>query len=875
VARLDVGRQDVARLDLDRSGVAIGTAIVGPRTDTTPPARVVPAGFRWLTGARGVRLLTLAIALAAIGVCIPLVGAGPVNGGLAVPWWVLLIGFVATEVLVVHLTFGRNSVSFSMSEIPITLSFGALAPIPAVVIRVVGSMIGLTSQRVRGVKLAFNVASAALETAAATLVYRAILGDAHPLDPRGWFAVLGAALIVDLVSGITITSAMSLVDGRFDARAAPEIAISGAVAATTNACMAVIALIVLAHDPRAGVALAVVAGIVFIAYRAWTIQARRYGHMEVLYEFTRALDEDNDAERLAPIALAQAKRLTGASHAEIVLTSSNNPTQRWVLDTDAETAVLDARHQSTGWWTDPPDDALCASVNDNDPRVRTWLDQLGHKDALIAPLRTARGSHGAILVADREDDVSTFKAADLKLLETLATHIAVELDNSALLEQLRVEAADKAYLALHDELTGLPNRRAFAAHVDAALAAADPVCVLLIDLDRFKEINDTLGHAAGDRVLAAVATRLTNALGDTGFVARFGGDEFAVLLRVDSPDGACAAARTLLSALHAPVTIDQLAVDLGASIGVAIAPLHGTEPEILVQHADVAMYVAKDRQSGVELYSFERDVNDVRRLSLVTELRRAIDTDKLHVLYQPQVDVATDTITGVEALVRWNTEQYGPIRPDEFIPLAECTGLIGPLTDHVLAIALRDCATWRANGWRGTVSVNVSARNLLDQDLPTRLIAQLERAGLPAEALRLEITETSIMRDVERNIELLHRVSDIGIDLSVDDFGTGYSSLSYLKRLPVQELKIDRSFIAAIETDDDDQAIVRATIRLGHDLGLTIVAEGVETRASLALLTAWGIDIAQGYYFGRPVDADTFARRIARPTLALVERHIS
>ena len=257
--------------------------------------------------------MTMLIAVAAAGVCIPLVGSAPVDGGIPIPWWVLLLGFIVTEVAVVHLTFGRNSVSFSMSEIPITLSFGAVAPIFAIAIRVLGSAIGLVSQRVRGVKLAFNVASAALETAAATLVYRAVLGDAHPLDPRGWFAVLAAAL-------------------------------------------------------------AVVAGIVFVAYRAWTIQARRYGHMEVLYEFTRALDDEEDIEHLVLLALVQAKRLTGASHAELVLSVPNETSRRWVLAADVDEVTSHVAPESSVWWEAASGDAVCASGEDKDPHVREWLE---------------------------------------------------------------------------------------------------------------------------------------------------------------------------------------------------------------------------------------------------------------------------------------------------------------------------------------------------------------------------------------------------------------------------------------------------------------------------------------------------------------------
>jgi diguanylate cyclase (GGDEF)-like protein len=845
-------------------------AVAIPQAATAGASGLLGRILRPWIGPRGVWLLSAVLASAAFALTWRTRHLGPVEGGLHVPLWALFVAFAVADMFVVHLTFGRQSVSFSISEIPIALTFGALSPATALVTRVLASALGLSlgRHRVRGIKLAFNLASAALETVAAILVYRVVLDGADPFSTRGWASLLAASLAVDVVSGATIFTAMSLLDGRFDRGAGPEIVFSGIVAATVNACLAVITLIVLDADPVAGLALGVVAVIVLVVYRAWTVQSRRFAQVQSLFDFTRSLEHETDAEGVVARTLREAMSISNAAVAEIVLFGTGlHDGRRYRLDAEFELVTADVDGEGDGWWTVfDADVATRWPTGRKDQRGVAQLACVGRKEAMVAPLRSARNHHGALLVADRADEVSSFTDDDLRLVETLASTVAVELDNARLVRRLRDEAADKDHQALHDSLTGLPNRRCFTAKINEALAAGHPVSVLLMDLDRFKEVNDTLGHAAGDQVLAAVAERLQVVLGDRGLISRFGGDEFAVLLPLDTPDEVLTVADALLDALQRPVQLDHVAVDLGASIGAALAPMHGSEPDLLVQHADVAMYLAKDHQTGVELYAPDRDSNDVRRLGLLVELRKAIHDGDLDVAYQIKSDLRTDEVMGVEALVRWTSPTFGVVGPDEFVPLAECTGLIAPLTDLVIARALAACAQWRAHGWRGGVAVNLSARSLLDQDLPASIARHLADAGLPAEALTLEITESSIMREPDRTIVLLRRLRALGVRLSVDDFGTGYSSLSYLKRLPVQEVKIDRAFVAAIERDAGDMAIVRAIIHLAHDLDLAVVAEGVETDEGLAMLRQLGADVAQGYLLGRPLGAAATAERLGSTT---------
>jgi diguanylate cyclase (GGDEF)-like protein len=406
--------------------------------------------------------------------------------------------------------------------------------------------------------------------------------------------------------------------------------------------------------------------------------------------------------------------------------------------------------------------------------------------------------------------------------------------------------------ALHDALTGLPNRALLYRRAEKAVQRG--CALMLIDLDRFKEVNDTLGHDHGDELLVEVSSRLRDSLrrGDT--LARLGGDEFAVLL-TDLPHRGAAVelAGRLQDALRRPFALRGVAVELEASIGVALCPDHGNDVGTLVQRADVAMYSAKAAQTGIETYDAERDPYSEDRLALLSELRRAVSENELVLHYQPKVAVASRAVTGVEALVRWQHPQRGLLGPGEFVPLAERTGMIGELTRWVLEAALAQARRWSDAGVELPVAVNLAAANVLDIGLPEVVAKALERHGVPGERLECEISEHTVMADPRRAIEVLSRLRALGVRLSLDDFGTGHSSLAYLKRLPLDEVKIDRSFVLGMAEDENDAVIVRSTIDLARNLGLEVVAEGVETEAVLADLAALRCDVAQGYLLSRPL----------------------
>jgi diguanylate cyclase (GGDEF)-like protein len=420
-------------------------------------------------------------------------------------------------------------------------------------------------------------------------------------------------------------------------------------------------------------------------------------------------------------------------------------------------------------------------------------------------------------------------------------------------------------LAYNDPLTGLPNRALFNDRIGQAVSAAQrnsgQLAVLTMDLDRFKHVNDSLGHHMGDLVLREVAYRLHHALQRrTDTVARLGGDEFAVLLPTEGVEGAKLVARKIVEVLAEPLTIEGHLVDVGASIGIAGYPEHGEDADTLMRCADVAMYSAKRGGTGFEIYDARHDQSTPGRLSLLGELRHAVEHDELVLLYQPKIGLAARAATAAEALLRWNHPERGRLLPESFVPFAEQTGYIKAVTRWVLDHALRQCAEWRARGLELRVSVNISARDLHNPDFP-RTLAELAAAHqLRPELLALEVTESAVMEDPAHALAILERLHGMGVRLAIDDFGTGYSSLAYLKRLPVDELKIDKSFVIGLVRDADDAAIVRATIDLAHHMGLTVTAEGVEDRHVLETLRRLGCDHAQGLHVGHPLTAPEFER---------------
>ncbi|MDP8978028.1 MAG: EAL domain-containing protein [Actinomycetota bacterium] len=448
--------------------------------------------------------------------------------------------------------------------------------------------------------------------------------------------------------------------------------------------------------------------------------------------------------------------------------------------------------------------------------------------------------------------------------ENLALLVFLLIPVAAIQRSARL-SMEKEHEALHDELTGLGNRAAVHAWLNQAVDEADDsgwsVAVLVVDLDRFKDVNDTLGHHIGDLLLMRVAERLRAVAGDQATVGRLGGDEFAII-----PGGhadrttAERFADRVVDALEEPVVVRGFSLACAASVGVAIHPRHGRDASPLLQHAEIAMSLAKEHRSRWEVYSPQRDRHSRRTLTLVAHLGHAIDSGQLHLYYQPQADVATGRIVGLETLLRWQHPQLGLVLPDEFIPLAERTTLVGALTRHVLDRALGQCVRWREAGFRIRMAVNVSAQNLYDVGFPDSVAELLRARDLEPSALELEITESTVMAEPGRAMGVLAVLDGMGVSLAIDDFGTGYSSLAYLKQLPVRTLKVDKSFVTRLADDEEDAVIVQSTIDLARNLGLSVCAEGVENAAVWDRLAELGCDVAQGFFIARPMPAEDFAR---------------
>ena len=428
-----------------------------------------------------------------------------------------------------------------------------------------------------------------------------------------------------------------------------------------------------------------------------------------------------------------------------------------------------------------------------------------------------------------------------------------------MLDGIAAREKENLRLAFEDHLTALPNRAMFYDRLHQGLLVAKRsrqlLSVMILDLDRFKYVNDTLGHPVGDLVLREVATRLRGLLRESDTVARLGGDEFAILLPSGDTERAGVVAHKIMQALEQPIVVEEQPIDVGTSIGIVFFPQHGDDADTLLRQADIAMYAAKRSKSGFAIYDTRLEEHRQEHLTLLGELRRAIDQDELVLFYQPKFNLANSLVTGVEALIRWQHPTRGSVPPSEFIPFAEQTGNIRMITRWVIESALQQCATWQTAGRPLKISINISARDLLDKELVGFVDATLRRYQVSPALICLELTESALMEDPVRARETLQQLHTLGVKLSMDDYGTGYSSLAYIKNLALDELKIDRAFVASMNTDAQNAAIVRSTIDLGHSLGMIVVAEGVETEHELDALKLYGCDYAQGYQICRPVNA--------------------
>jgi diguanylate cyclase (GGDEF)-like protein len=783
----------------------------------------------------------------------------------------LVVGFAVAELAVVYLPIGRNAYSLTLNEIPLVVGLFLVPPTHFVLARVVGAAVPLAWRNRSSLrKLAFNLAQYALEAAVVVTVYHAVLSGAPPLSPRGWLAVGVAVLTSDLLGTVLLTLVIAADTGTRPGLHR-DVASLGPISPLVNASFALVLVYVLTVDWRAVWTVGVVVAVLVLAQRAQHNLRRRTESLEQLSGFTSELGAQLDVDAAAQAALGWISRALKAEVVELTLFESfAGRSRRWVARYDGPvTATDDASLAATlaPWLADGP---LLVRRRTKDRVVAGALRSVGLRDALAMALQGDGEQIGTILVGDRLGEVETFAGGDLRELVALGNHLSVTVRNARRADVIQEHAQQQLRRSLRDELTGLPNRRYVEQRLEEQRESGGSASVVLLDLDRFQDINDALGHRTGDALLRMVADRLRRTVPEDAVAARLGADEFAVVL-LDCDQAATASVVAMVRhAFSLPFALDELQVTVEASAGIAISDgPNGTGD--LLRHADIAMHAAKTRRTTVETYSPRLEADRPQRVTLLTELRNAITRGELAVHFQPKVRMYDGEVLGAEALVRWDHPERGVIGPDEFVPAAEHSGLITPLTFAVLRQALDACVGWRRSGRPLGVAVNISPRSLLDPTFVDEVARALAAVEVPSSAVTLEITESSLMADPERAVEALQRLRALGLQLSIDDLGTGYSSLAYLQRLPVTEVKIDKSFLQPAETESDSFAIVGAIVDLGHRLHRHVVAEGVEDEQTWRRLQELGCDSAQGYWLSRPLPAELFERWLEdwrRPAVA-------
>jgi diguanylate cyclase (GGDEF)-like protein len=800
--------------------------------------------------------------------------AVPHAGGIGAPvtFLILLVAFVVADRIELHLEVQRQTYSISPTEIPLIVGLFILPPLGLLVAWLVSAALPLLDpNRLRG-KQVFNLGVVALEAGVATMVFTP--SSPHAVEsPMSWLIAFAAVAAADLVSSAMVVFAIVVTNGRIDRGRVVSMVVPTMITGTVNATLGLIALVVV-HETVWGAALLVGVGVVFAyGFRAYGRFLRQHENLGRVYEFSKWVERARSDPRVLGHALAHARETLNAS----VVTMWTAPTKS--TGSLVVTAAAGEQPRTTELRSDEEPGPLRKAAMSSrksrrivardtaDPRLRNELTARGISEAIVAPLRTGDQVLGTLELTDRQGQLASFGDDDTRLLDSLAAHLTGAIENQQLLDRLR-------HAAYHDRLTGLPNRGRLSQAIDDAIAEVGPdsplVVLCQLDIDRFKEVNDSLGHGWGDQLLIKLGQRLWKTVPADAMVARVGADEFAVLTTAGDVTEAEAHATLLREAVSQPCSLAGLTIDVAVSVGVALAPEHAADADALMRRVDVALSNAKSTGRTVAVYHPTMDQESLRRLRLVTQLREAIDSGQVVVRYQPKIALRSRELIGVEALVRWNHPEYGEVMPDDFVPLAEVTGLIGPLTMYVLRTAVEQCRQWLDRDLRIGIAVNLSARSLVDTGFPDRVADLLRGLRVPADLLTFELTESSVMSDPDRMKPVLHRLHALGVGLSVDDFGTGYSSMAQLRRLPVDEVKIDKEFVLSMGTDLGDLAIVRAIIELGHSLGLRVVAEGVEDELARDLLVGNDCDVIQGYLVSRALDPDRMdawliARTSARP----------
>ncbi len=844
--------------------------------DETPAEHVVGRRAAWASPRAGVVAMVVVLLIgSAVAWWLDLTGIDRAPLSPHLPWWALAPLFAVAEVVVVHVQVRREAQAVSLSEIPMVLALYVATPSDMLLAAVLGAgAVYVGYRRQSAVKAVFNTTLRVFGVTVALVVFHTVGSavGATSADPVTWIGAICGVAVAGAADGLLVLAVVSLHEGTVDRHEAGTALFRYPLISALVACVGVLTVLSLHTDPHSVPLLVVTGTATLLAYRAHASLTDRHVSLAQLYDFGRAVTGAHLADEILASALSGARDLLRADAAEVVLLAAEpgELPRRWLLAPGSDRVRSDDVH-------DTAHPALWHSVLvTGTPLLHTpsgpvrpdgadpdQLAALGYREAVVVALRDDTRVLGTLMVAERMGEVRTFQPDDIATLETIANQAGLALAKERLLDRMQHEA-------MHDVLTGLANRTKFRDAVqqclgEVAAGTRSRFAVLLIDLDGFKEVNDSLGHHHGDALLVHVAEALVGASRPPATVARLGGDEFAILLPTADVEQAVEVASRVHEALARPVVIEDIEVQVQASIGIALAPAHACDVSGLLRVADAAMYVAKAENRGTKVHDDsapDRTAADPAlhtKLALLADLRKALVSGDLDIEVQPQANATTGEVFGVEALVRWNHPVLGTLLPAEFLGLADRHGLMHDLTALVLDRSLAAAAQWRASGLDLGMSVNLSARSLMDERTLPMVRELLAARRIPPGRLTLEITEDSVISDPDTAIALLLQLRAVGVRLSVDDFGTGYSSLSYLRRLPVDEVKIDRSFIAHLSHDTHDLLIARSIIDLGNNLSLDVVVEGVEDEETWNHLAEAGCHAIQGYHLARPMPVPVLA----------------
>jgi diguanylate cyclase (GGDEF)-like protein len=808
------------------------------------------------------------LALVAAGLTLLVNGDAPLVEVDVPTWWFFLL-FLIVQAYPLQFEFRRTTRHVLLDSIALVLGLFFLPPLTLIAVRVAAKVLMEVARRKPPLRVAFNGAGGAFTSAAAVLIFHGVVpadGSAHLAT---WPAALLAVIVDDVAAAAVVTWPGYVYDRVIRVRGLiPPLVFSLAVN-LVNACLGLVTVGAIVYDHNNAWMIALFMTLTLAGFRTYHELADRHAVLDRLYEFAKNLGPlTSDPLDLSP-AMSQLRELLRAPQLTLALVG---PGQFATLVTATDEGIsgnvrVHDSDASDEWWSEHVEAASA-------PRRRRWAGRGDtsslSRDTMVVPVGEAETPLAVLRAVATDTNSRVFDRKDMHLLRAVADQIGAALEKGRLIEGLRDAAA-------RDSLTGLANLDTLRSFLSAMLNEQSGATVLLLDVDRFHDINDTVGHEAGDAVLVEIARRLEQAATHGSLACRVGGDQFALVVAGRSnSELARLAALAVKSRVDGSLRLDAVSADVRLTIGMARAPDHGDDATTILRRAEIAMGAAKGGTTGISEWEPHMERDGSRRLYVLSGLRQALVDSELTVEFQPKLLLGTGEVTGFEALVRWRHPELGLVSPAEFIPLAEATGLIGALTSNVLRLSLETTRRWHDQGRKVGIAVNISARSLDDPVLVGQVAALLTASGLDGGALTLEITESSVMENPARSIDVLRQLRSLGVRLSIDDFGTGYSSLHQLRGLPVHEVKIDKTFVDNIDRDGADRAVVRAIVDLCDSLGLVTVAEGVEQAGQAYALAALGVTEVQGYFYGRPMpEADALAwlkPRVIAPKLAREEQ---